>query len=152
MRRATCHSQCDITGLHAGLFVEGFALNQEDLTDMGKIEVIIERGTAPNPPRLDAPVIGRGSLGEVGNGIALLEQQSDITLQSGLVSLGDEVIMRLLADNESCQRALGQQGIARDVFACDVAAFEQRDGHADFIGALLFLTALDGQCAYFFWV
>ena len=51
------------------------------------------------------------------------------------------MIVRLVIDQMSGDRTLGQQGIARDVLTGDVAGFKQRDRHADFVGALLLLTA-----------
>ena len=47
-------------------------LDQIDLPDMRKVEVGIERATAPDPPRLDATVIGRRDLDEIGR-LAVLE-------------------------------------------------------------------------------
>jgi hypothetical protein len=52
--------------------------------------------------------------------------------------------MRLSIDDIACQRALGQQRIARDVLTGDVTAFKQRDRHADFVGALFLITARYG--------
>ncbi len=96
-------------------------------------------------------MIGGGGFGEVCCA-ALLEQQGDIALQIRLVSLGGKVIMRLSIDDIACQCALGQQGIARDVLAGDVTALKRGDRHTDFVGTLLFIAALYGQCADFFWV
>ena len=44
------------------------------------------------------------------------------------------MIMRLLLNQVGGECALGQQGIARDVFTRDVTALEQRDRHADGAG------------------
>jgi hypothetical protein len=90
----------------AGFLVDGFTLDQKDLTDVGKVDVCVERCTAPNAPRLDASVISRCLLNEVG-GTALVEQQRDIALQTRLVALGGEMIVRLSFDDMACQCALG---------------------------------------------
>ena len=117
---------------------------------MGEVEVRVERRAAPNAPRLDTPVIGRRDLDEVGR-LALLEQQGDIALQLRLVALDREMVMRLTHDQVAGQSALGQQGIGRDILALELTAFEQGDGHADFVGAFAFLIARYGQGADFFW-
>jgi hypothetical protein len=58
--------------------------------------------------------------------------------------------MGLLPDDIPRQGALGQQGIGRDVLAANVAIGEQRDRHADLIGALGFVTPGYGQASDFF--
>jgi hypothetical protein len=75
-------------------------------------------------------------------GIALVEQQPDITFQRWLVTLYSEMIVRLLLDQIGGQRALSQQGIARDVLTSDVTGFKQRDSHADFVRALVLITTV----------
>jgi hypothetical protein len=61
------------------------------------------------------------------------------------------MIVRLLLDPIGGYRALGQQGIAGDVLACDAAGFKQRNRQADFVGAFLLITAFYRQGAHFFW-
>ena len=77
----------------AGLFVDGFALDHKDLAHMGKVQIVIQRRTAPNTPRLDAAMIGRRDLDEI-RGAARLEQQGDIAFQRRLVALDREMIVR----------------------------------------------------------
>jgi hypothetical protein len=55
-------------------------------------------------------------------GSALVEQQSDIALQRWLVRLDREMIVRLLFDQISGQRTLGEQGIAGHVLAGEITA------------------------------
>jgi hypothetical protein len=106
LRRATRDSQGNLTRVLAGLLLDGFTLDQKDLTDVGKIEVGIERRTAPDAARLDAPVIGGRDFDEVGS-CTLLEQQRDSALQPGLVALDGNMIVRLPLDEIACQRATG---------------------------------------------
>ncbi|QKE39892.1 MAG: hypothetical protein HO274_11900 [Ferrovum myxofaciens] len=49
--------------------------------------------------------------------------------------------MRLLLNDIVCQCALGQQSVARDIDTCEVTGVEQRNRHADFVRALLLITA-----------
>ena len=84
-------------------------------------------------------------------GAAIFEQQVDVAFQRRLVALNGEVIIRLLLDDIGSYRPLSQKGVAGDVLSGDVAGFQQRDGHADFVGAFLFLTAFYRQGSHFFW-
>lgn len=47
------------------VFLEGFVLDQKHLTDVGEVEIGIERRLAPNPPCLDTAVVGRCDLDEM---------------------------------------------------------------------------------------
>ena len=136
---ATRDSQRNLTRVLAGFFLDAFPLDQKHLADVGEVEVRIERRTAPNTARLDAAMLARRDRDEI-SGIALLEQQPDIAFQRGLVTLDAEMIMRLLRNQVGGQCALGQQGIARDVLACDVTALKQQDRHADLVSALMLIT------------
>jgi hypothetical protein len=109
-----------------------------------------ERGAVPNAPGLDAAMSERSVFDEV-RCAAGLEQQGDIVFQRWLVALDREMIVRLLRDYIGSYRALGQQGIAGDVLAGDVAGLKQGNRHADFIGALLFITVGYREGADFFW-
>ena len=151
VRGATRDPQRNLTRVLAGLFLDGFTLNQKDLPDVREVEIRIERRTAPDASRFDAAVIGRRDLDEVG-GAARLKQQRDIALQRRVVALDGEIIVRLPLDEIACQCTLGQQGIAGDILAGEGTALQQRDGHADFVGALLLLTTRYGQGPDFFWV
>ena len=151
VRGATRDPQCNLTRVFAGVLLDGFTLNQKDLPDVGEVEVGIELGTAPDASRLDAPVIGRGDFDEV-SGTARLKQHRNIVVQRGLVALDGEMIVRLPLDQITCQRALGQQGIARDILAGEGTACKQGDRPADFVGPFLLLTARYGEGANFFWV
>ena len=150
MWRATRDPQRDFTPVHSGPFVDRSALDETDLTDMGEVEVGIERCTTPNAPRLNATLLERHDLDQIRDA-AGLEQQSDIAFQRGLVAFDREMIVRVALDDKACQRALAQQRIARDVLAGDVAPLKHGDRHADFVAALLLITACDGQGADFFW-
>ena len=98
LRCAARDPQCNLTALRAGLFVDGFALDQKYLPNMREVEGGIERRAAPNAPRLDAAMIGRRNLDEI-RFASRLEQQHDIELQRRLVALDSEMIMRLLFDH-----------------------------------------------------
>ena len=150
LRGATCDPQSEIMGVLAGFFVEGFAFDPNGLADVEEVEISVERSAAPNAPRHDRPMIGRRDLDEI-RSTAGFEQQGDIAFQIGLVGLDREMIVRLLLDHIGGDRVLRQQRVAGDVAAGDVAGFKQRNRHADFVGALLFITIRYRQGADFFW-
>ena len=58
LRGAAGDSQGDIQAVLAGFFVEGLAFDQENLPDVGEVEVGIEFCAAPNTPCFDTSVIG----------------------------------------------------------------------------------------------
>lgn len=101
---------------------------------MRKIEIVIEGGAAPDPTGFDAAVIGRGDFDIVG-GTCVGELCGDVLFQDRLIALHDKVIMGLPGDQVGGQGPLGQQRIYSDVFAGDIASFQYRDRHADFISA-----------------
>ena len=150
LRRAARDLQCDLTAVRAGLFVDRFALDPEDLPNMQEVEVAIDRRAAPNAPCFDAAMIRRRDLDKIGSA-ARLEQQGDIAFQRRLVALDREIIVRFPRHYVGGYFVLGQQGVAGDVLAGDVAGFKQRNHHADFVRALVLIAAGDRQCTYFFW-
>ena len=95
-------------------------------------------------------MIGRRNLDEI-SVAARLEQQGDFALQPRLVALDREMIVRLPSHQITGYCSLGQQSIAGDVPADDVAGGQQRNRHADFVGALLLIAACYRQGAYLFW-
>jgi len=92
-RSAIRHAQRNVTTGLAGLFLDGFTLDQKDLADVGKVNIRIERRTAPNAPRFNTSLISRCGcdLDEVSGG-TLLERQGDIPFQRRLIVLGGEVM------------------------------------------------------------
>ena len=59
--------------------------------------------------------------------------------------------VRLLGNHMGGYSPLGQKSVAGDVLSCNVAGLQQRDGHADLVGAFLFITAFYRQGSHFFW-
>ena len=56
-----------IAGVSPGLFVDRLPFDHESLTDMGKVEIGVERGGGPNPSGLDGSVFA-----VEGDGIAVV--------------------------------------------------------------------------------
>lgn len=92
----------------------------------------------------------RWRLGEVGR-TAPREVQRNVAFEGGLIAFDREVVVRLTRDEVLGQRALCQQRIGGDVPTRDIAVREQRDRHADFVGALEFVASGYRQRADFFW-
>ena len=66
-------SQSGFDGQLAALFVNNLALDQEDLADMRKVEMRVERRTAPDAPGFNSAVVGWRDIDEI-RSLALLEQ------------------------------------------------------------------------------
>ena len=110
---ATRDPQRDLTRELACFFLDGFTLDQEHRANVREVDVRIERRTAPNvasiqrlllAARLDATMVARRDLDKI-RGIALVEQQSDIAFQRGLITLLASR-QRLLLDREMIVRLL----------------------------------------------
>src|SRR5438046_3736041 len=100
-------TQCGFkTGL-AGFLVNRFPLDAKDLTDVGKVQVVIQCRAAPDAAGFDAAMLDGGGFEEIRRATGF-EQQSDIAFQLRLVALDREMIVRPLLDDIVGYRALGQ--------------------------------------------
>jgi hypothetical protein len=125
-------------------------LDHEGLPDVGKVEVAVQFGCDPDLPRLDASMI-RGIIQDEVRFPPVFEEELDIPMERSLVLLDGEVVVSLAPDEVVGYRALGEQGISRDVLALNVDGIEERDSCFDLVGALdLLVSYLDAP--YFFWV
>lgn len=138
-------------GLLSCFLFDDFALDEEDLGGMRKVQVVIEGATAPDASGLDSAVVGWRNGHEIRR-LARLEEQGDIALERGLIAFDREVIVRLTLHDIAGQFALGQQGIGGDVLSLNVDAIKKRHEHTDFIGLLGLVAVRYGQSADFFWV
>jgi hypothetical protein len=86
-------------------FFDGFPLDAKNLTDVGKVQVVLQSRTALDAPCLDAAMIGQGGFGEIQRA-AGFEQQGDIAFQLRLVAFDREVIVRPLLDCGNGMKAM----------------------------------------------
>ena len=149
--RAAGDSQSGFQCQLAALFVKNLPLDQEDLADMRKVEMGVQRRTTPDAPGFNSAVVGWRDIDEI-RCLAILEQKRDIALERGLIAFDREVVMRLALHHIGRQFALRQQGIGGDVLALNVESIQQRNEHPDFIGLLGFFATRYGQSTDFFWV
>lgn len=91
---------------------------------MRKVEVGIERRTAPGSPGFDTAVFTRRDIDEIGC-LAIPKQQRDIRLKRRLITFDREVVMCLALHHIGRQLALRQQGIGGDVLTQNVDGIEQ---------------------------
>ncbi len=139
-------------GALSGRLFDGFAFDDEGLSDVREVEVGVEFGGCPDAPGFDAAVIRRGDLNKVGL-LAILEVQGDVSFEGGLVGFDREEVMGATLDQVSRQLALGQQRVGGDVLVFDVDRVEQRNGGGDFVGLFdRFDITVYRQGADFFWV
>ncbi len=140
-------------GALAGLLIDGFAFNDEGLSDVREVEVGVEFGGGPDLAGFDAAVVGWSVLDEV-RLLAILEEQGDVFFEGRLVSLdGEGVVGGAFGDQVIGQLALGEQSVGGDVLVFDLDGLEQRDGGCDLVGLFgRFGIAGYRQGADFFWV
>ena len=118
---------------------------------MGKVEVAIQFAGSPYLAGLTTTVFKASMLDEV-RFLAVLEIESDIIMESGLVPFDSEMIMCLpLLNHIFGKRALCQQGIGCDLLALDIYGIKQGNCHRDLVGLFGFFVAFCRQCPYFFW-
>jgi hypothetical protein len=128
------------------------SFNGEGLADVWEVEVGVEFGCGPDFTDLDASVVRRGTVGEIGF-FAVLEIQLDVLEDSTLIALYSEEIMGVtFVDDVFGEFALGEEGISGDGFALDIDGVEDRSGHLDFVCAFNFIRTFYGQRTDFFWV
>ena len=68
----------------AGLLLDALALDNEGLSDVGEVEIVVEPGGGPDRARFQTPVIEGERLAEV-RLAAGLEEQADVGQQGRLV-------------------------------------------------------------------
>ena len=152
LRCSTGDAVGDFTGAFAVLFLYGLPLDDESLSDMRKVEVVVEFGCGPDFSSFDSPMVRGRIINEIGL-LPVLEVQLDVFKESGLVSFDGEVIMRLTFLNQVVGYvALGQQSISGNILVLNIDGIKDRDGHLDLIGTFDFFIAFYWQGADFFWV
>ena len=142
----------DLLRAFACLFFCEMPLDEEGLSHVGEIEVMVELVCGPDLADFDSAMVRGAIMDEVGV-LAVLEIQLDILKECGLVCFDGEVIMGLtLPDQVLSDFALSQQGIGSNILALDIDGIQERDGGVDLIGTLELFISVYGQGIYFFWV
>lgn len=112
--------------------------DDESLSDVWKVQVVIELGGDPDFAGFD-PAMIRGCH-RVIDEIWLLSVPTvefDICKEGGRVCFDGEMIVGFtLLDQVMGEFALGQEGIGRNGFALDIDGIKEGGGHLDFVSAL----------------
>jgi len=141
----------DFTGVGTGFFIGGLPLNNKSLSNVRKVQIIVEFGSSPDFTDFDPTVIRRIALEKIGL-FAVLKVQRNVLKKTVLVSFDGEVIMGLTVPDQIVgDGALGQEGIGGNFFSLNSDGIKEGDGGFDFVGAFHLLVG-DGQGTYFFWV
>jgi len=142
----------DFMAVLTAFLVCGLPFDDKSLSNVRKVQVVVEFGCGPDFADFDSSVVGGRIINKVGFH-PVFEVQLDVLKKTWLVCFDGEVIMRLaLADQVVGNLALGQQGVAGNFFAFDIDGIQQGDGRLDLVGTLDLVTAFYGQDADFFWV
>ena len=132
--RAAGDTVGELDGAFPGFFLNALAFNHKGLSNVWKVKIVVQCAGGPNFPGLDTPVLERGAHHEV-RFLSMLEIESHVLQEVGLVAFDGEVVMRLpVLDQIRGELALGQQRIGGDVLALDVDGIQQGGRHLDLIG------------------
>ncbi len=139
--RFASHPIGELLVLLAAFFVDGDAFHPEDLSEVGKVEIVIESGGDPDISDFDAAMLGAIEGRVIGLAVERVKIERGLFKPLFLIAFDGEVVVRAPILNPIAgQFALGQQGIGGDGFALDVDGLQQRDSGFDFVG-LFFLVA-----------
>ena len=150
--RATRDTIGEFEGVCPRCLLDPLTFDDEDLPDVGEVQVGVEGLRGPNLSGLDPPVAEGGGFDEI-RGLAPLKVADDVLKQRGLVAFHGEVVVGLPVVNQICgERTLGQEGIGGDRFTVDLDGIKQRSGHGDLVGLLALVGARYRQGPDFFGV
>ena len=134
----------DFMAVSTAFFVCGLPFDDKSLSNVRKIQVVVEFGCGPYFADFDSSVVRGRIINKVGFH-PVFKVQLDVLKKTWLVCFDGEVIMRLaLADQVVGNFALGQQGVAGNFFAFDIDGIQQGDGRLDLVGTLDLFTAFYG--------
>jgi len=106
--RSTGDAVRDLTGVFTGFLLRELSLNEKCLSDMGKVQIVVEFGGGPDLSHFDPAVIRRITSNEI-RLLAILEIQFDIFKDSGLIAFDGEVVRSVsLFDQVGGNLFLGQ--------------------------------------------
>ena len=110
----------DFTGVLTGFFISELALDDKSLSDVRKVQIVVEFGGGPDFADFDATVIRRVALDKIGV-LAVFKIERDVLKKTGLVVFDGEVVMSFALANQIVgDLALGQQGIGGNIFALNI--------------------------------
>ena len=110
----------DFTRIFAAFFICGFPLDGKSLSNVGKVQIVIEFGGGPDFSDFDPAMIGRIISNEI-RLLAILEIEFNIFKESGLIAFNGEVVMRFpFLEQIVGDLALGQQGIGGNFFTLNI--------------------------------
>lgn len=128
----------DFTRGFASLFLCRVPLDEEGLSDVGKVKVVVEFRGGPDFSGFDSSMVRGRVLNEI-RLLPILEPQSEVFENSVLVSLNGEVIVGMtLRDQRVGYLALGQESIGRYILPLNIEGLKQGEGHLNLVGAFEF--------------
>ena len=98
LRRSACDSISEFTGKFTSFLICGFPLDEESLSDVREVEIVIELSCSPYFADFDPAVI-RGIAVEKIRVLSIFKIKGDVLKKSGLVVLNGEVVMSVTIPN-----------------------------------------------------
>ena len=109
----------EFIGVFTGFLIYGLPLDEKSLSDVRKVEIVVEFGGGPDFADFDPAVIRRVVLDKIGL-LPVLKIECDVFKKPGLVVLDGKVVMSFTFDQVLCELALSQQGIGGNFFALNI--------------------------------
>ena len=120
LRASTGDAVGDFARVLTGFFIYGLPLDDKSLSNVRKVQIVVEFGCSPDFADFD-PAVVRWVASDKIRLLPIFKVQGDILKKSGLVVLDGEVVMGFtLLDQILGDLALGQQGIGGNIFALNV--------------------------------
>jgi len=120
LRRSTGDAISDFTRADAAFFLYRVPFDDEDLSNMREVKVIVKVGAGPDLSDFNSSMVRRRMLYKIWL-LPVLEQQGDIFENAALVSFDGEMIMGMTFRNQILSNlALGQQSIDRHILALNI--------------------------------
>ena len=97
--RSACNAISNFARALSSLLLYSMSFNEEDLSNMRKVKVVVKLGAGPDLSGFDSSMIGGRMLNKI-RFLPVLEQQGDIFENAALVSFDGEMIMGMTFRNQ----------------------------------------------------
>jgi len=120
VRRSACDAVCNFTGILSAFFIGGLPLDEESLSNVRKVEIVVEFVCDPYFASFDPAVIRGIALDKI-RILPIFEIERDVFKKTGLVVLDGEVVMSVTIPNQIIGNfSLGQQSICGNFLALNI--------------------------------
>ena len=120
VKRSACDAVCNFTGIFSAFFIGGLPLDEEGLSNVRKVEVVVEFVRDPYFASFDPAVIRGIALDKI-RILPIFEIERDVFKKTGLIVFDGEVVMSVTIPNQIIGNfSLGQQSICGNFLALNI--------------------------------